>query len=83
MRPRVDIDVLRLLVADFGESLIDVLVGHLGVGVRNLDVFVLAELDLGDDLENGLEAHRLAVVEVQIGDVGRPTTFRFSASICF
>ena len=49
---------------------VDVLVGDLGIVVGNLDVLVILQLDLRNHLELGLEAQRLAVVEMDVGDVG-------------
>ena len=54
-RARVDIDVLRLLLADLVDALGDVLVGDFGILVGHFDVGVLAERDFREDFEGGLE----------------------------
>ena len=70
-RPRVDVDVLGLLLADFLEPLGDVLVGDFGIVVGHFDVLVFPQLDLRDHFELGLEAQRLALVEMDVLDIGR------------
>jgi hypothetical protein len=70
-RPGIDVDVLRLLLAEFLDALIDVFLGDRRIGIGHFDAAVLAQLDFGDDFELGLEAQRLAVVEMDILYIGR------------
>ncbi len=70
-RPRIDVDVLGLLLANLLDALVHVLVGDFGIVVGHLDVLVFAQLDFGNHFELGLEAQRLALVEMHVGDVGR------------
>ena len=70
-RPGVDIDVLRLLLADLLDALVDVFFGDFGIAVGNFDAAVLAQFDFRDHLELGLEAQRLALVEMDVLDIGR------------
>ena len=51
--------------------LVDVLVGDLGVLIGDLDARILAQFDVRNDLELGLEAQRLAGVEMDVVDVRR------------
>ena len=69
-RAGVDIGVIGLLLADLLETLVDVGVRDLGVVIRHFDVPVIPQFHLGDDFELGGEAQRLAIVEVDILDIG-------------
>ena len=69
-RPGIDVHVLRLLLADLRDTLIDVLFGDIGIAVGDFDAAVVAQFDLRDHLELRLEAQRLAVVEMDIHYIG-------------
>jgi hypothetical protein len=68
-RARVEIDVFGALLAEFADPLFDVLVGHLGLMVVNLDSLVFTEFDGRNDLEFGFEAQRLALFEMDFRDI--------------
>jgi hypothetical protein len=69
--PGIDIDILRLLLAEFRDALIDVFLGDRRLAIGDFDAAEFAEIDFGDDFEFGLEAERLAVMEVNILYIGR------------
>ena len=60
-----------LLLADFLDALVDVLVGDFRIVVRDLDVLIVLPARFRERLRIGLEAQRLAVVEMDVGDIGR------------
>jgi hypothetical protein len=68
--PGIDVDILRLLPAEFFDALIDVFLGDCRLGIGDFDAAELTELDYGDDFEFGLESEGLAVVEMDILYIG-------------
>ena len=68
-RPRIHVNILRFLFADFFDPLGDILIGHFGIVVGNLDVFIVLKLDFGEHFEFGFEAEGLAVVDLSHRDV--------------
>jgi hypothetical protein len=68
--PGVHIDVLRLLVAEFLEALIDIFVGYPWIAIGHFDAAVVAQLDCGDHFELRLELQGLAIVEMDILYIG-------------
>jgi hypothetical protein len=69
-RPGIHVDVLRLLFAEFLDAFVDVLFTHLRLGVGYFDAAVVAQFDFRDHFELRFEAQRLAVVEMDILDIG-------------
>ena len=63
--------VLGFLLADFVEALIDVLIGDFGFRVGDDDAAVVAQVELGRDLELGFKLERLAGVEMNVGNIRR------------
>jgi hypothetical protein len=70
--PGIHVDVLRLLIAEFLDALIDILVGNLRIAIGHFDAAVVAQLDFRDHFELRLELQGLAIVEMDIFYIGRP-----------
>jgi hypothetical protein len=68
--PGIDVDILRLLVAEFLYALINVFLGDHRLAIGDFDAAEFAELDFGNDFEFGFETERLAVVEMDILYIG-------------
>ena len=63
---------MRLAVPDLVDAFVDVLVGDLRVLVGDFDALVFAQFDGRHHLERRLELQRLAVMQMDVADIGRP-----------
>src|SRR5690349_11042468 len=70
-RPRIDIGIIRLLFPDLVNALLNVLVGDRRILVRHLDALIVFQLDFRRDFEFRLEPQGLAIVEMNVLDIGR------------
>ena len=68
-RPRVLVDELRLLLAQFLDALVNVIVGELRIVIRHGQALVVLELDGRHNFEFGLEAQRLTGLEMYLGEI--------------
>ena len=68
-RPRIDVHIFRLGLADLGHPLIHVLVGHFGIVVGHFHVVVFLQLDRRNHFEFGLECQGFAVVKMDVGNI--------------
>lgn len=68
-RARLNIHHLRLLFADLVQAFRDVFLGDFRLAVVHRDAAIVPQLDLRRHFEFGLEAQRLAFVEMHVFDV--------------
>src|SRR5208337_915279 len=68
--PRIDGDVLRFLLTELFDALVQVVVGDFRIGIMRRETAILAQLDFGGHFEFGFEPQRLALLEVHVFDIG-------------
>ena len=68
-RPRIFIHVLGFALANFLDPLGHILVADLRLGIRHFNTAVVIYLEIGCDFEFSFEPERLAIVEMNVGDV--------------